>query len=113
DMHEDGAAAASDPVSDVPVEDDADIVQPVGAEHALMAGGIGEADRPVVVAVRRGVAPAVPLANHPHFEARPGVETAAAPVEAAEHPHGGDRGAAVALPLPGRDARPSEGAGHA
>ena len=63
DMHEDGAATVARTAGEIPVEDETDIVKPVVAEHAFVAGGKGKAYRVIIGGMMMVVAPAVGRAD--------------------------------------------------
>lgn len=110
-MQEDRAAEIARARPDVPAEHQHHIVEMVPAVHALMAAAIGQAHRPVVVAVGGQVAPAEvrPYRIHrqPGLQRRPAIA-----VIAGDYPHRLQRRAAVALALQGDDAGAAERAAH-
>ena len=64
-MKENGAAAAAHPISDIEIQNNENVVQMIVAHQNFMACGIGQFDFAVVIAVTKGVAPALPLPYGP------------------------------------------------
>lgn len=69
-VHEDGAAGATHPRPDVVAQHHDKIVKSVGAPEVLRAGRIGVTHRPIVIAVCRGVAPAIAKEDSPNGQPR-------------------------------------------
>jgi hypothetical protein len=63
DMHENSAAAISDPRPDIVVKHDDDIVETVVAVQVFGAGRIGQSDPTIIVAILRCIAPAIKLCD--------------------------------------------------
>ncbi len=109
-MEEDGAAGAGARPGEIVVEDDEDVVEAVVAPQALVARRIREADRAVVAAVGRVVAPAEVRAERGGGEARrrPGDPVGA--IVNGNEAETADGGGAVAFALGAGGAGPAEGA---
>ncbi len=98
-VHEDGAAASAQTRSLVVPEHHQHIVELILPPQPLGAGRVGVADRAIVVAITRGIAPSVQSAHGLHRQrcARPG-QTVGAETNPNHRP-APDRGGAIALPL--------------
>ena len=98
--------------SEVPVEDDEDVIEPVLPPEVLVAGGVWEAYRAVIVPVGGVVAPAVEASCWHRGQPRVGPGDTVRPVATGDEsqPSGGCR--AVALAFVAGDAAPPERAGH-
>src|SRR5690606_4999201 len=110
-MQEDGAAAPLPPLADVPVEHDADIVQPVLPPHSFMTRPVWQTDQPVVVAVARCIAPPVLHAAGAHAQIRAPFPTPPT-IECVKDLHGSSGRAPVSLPLEGTDSRAAKRTPH-
>lgn len=67
-MQEDGTATTSHPRTLVIAQDNDKIVQMIRPPHGFGARLIGMADGPIVVAVRRSIAPTIGAANRLNHE---------------------------------------------
>ncbi len=94
-----GAATAMNPGALVVGEDDHHIIETVGPAHGLVARRVGQAHRPVVVAVAGLVAPAIELGYRPLWEPRSRWQSPVAPVHDSQEPPPADGGSAVAFPF--------------
>ena len=102
-MKEDRAPAATSAWADVPVHDDADIVDIVIAPHLLMAGFKGQIDGTVIIGVIWRIAPAIQFAHASHRQAGQRQAAGIAAAIAIEQSHGRKRRRAVALALESTD----------
>ncbi len=111
-MNEHGAAAAGDPGPRVVVDLDDEVVERIAAGQAVAGGAGQEADRPVVAAVGRVLAPAVGGVDRANRQqgGRPWRAVAAPPQ--ADRPEPARGRAAVPFPLVGLDAAAAERHGN-
>ena len=108
-MKKDGAAATPDAGPEIDIEYQDDVIGMIVAPHRLVTPGIWTADRPIVVAVRRIVAPAVvrPERNKRNAGARSTSEPIR-PVETADDAETPPRTRPIAFPLQCRQTRPTD-----
>jgi len=112
DMNEDRAAAAANARAPVMIQNDHDVVETVVAPKPLGAGRIRVANAPVVVAVRRIVAPPVVGPDSADGKRRPGPAGVVRSPEDLGQPPPSRGGAAIALTLRRYDPAPSDGTGE-
>ena len=112
-VHENCAAAAARAGALVVIQHDEEVVERIFAPKSLGAGRIGKTHGTIVVAVGRGIAPAVPPANGSDRQRRAGAKQAVRSIENRTYAPLADGRRAVALAFAGRAPRPSECAGKA
>src|SRR5262245_36842847 len=111
-VHENGAAETFRARTIVVVQHDHYVVKLVLAPKPLGAGRIGKAHGAIVVAVGRGIAPAVAGADRPYRQRCPRSPYPVRPIENPLHAPLPDRRRAVALTLAGPTSAPPESAGE-
>ena len=96
-MHEDGAAVAPDARALVVVEHHDEVIEPVLAPQVFGVGRVGMADGAVVIAVGRGIAPAVVALDRRHRQAGRESWTPFGAPEDPDQPEAADWRRAIAL----------------
>lgn len=111
-MKEYGAASSPDARPLIVGEDNDNVIQSIAAGHGFAAGRIGESDRPVVVAVGRGLAPAVGRGDRALRQTRSRHRNAIVPIHNPAQREAADRRGAIAFPFAQGHARTADKAGH-
>ena len=109
-VHENGAASSPHAWALVVIEHDQHVIEPIGAPKPLSAFGIGMLHQPVVVAVGRGITPAVIGAHRLDGQGRAWMPDPIGTIKDAAHAPGSCRRCTVTLALAHAHPGASEGA---
>src|SRR5262245_19375402 len=110
-MHEDGTPLSAHARGGVVVEHDEHVVESIRPPKALGARRIGVLHQAVVIAVGRGIAPAIIAAQWPDRQTGARTQNAIGAIEDPKKRPGSGRGGAITLTLAHADPGASEGAG--